>query len=208
MEQLPDPLKDRVIKEVLPPPHLPLDTSKLFNEKTGIPNYEIVLEHLTREGKLKKADFLEIINQTTNLLKSEPNTLKIVDPVTIVGDLHGQFYDLLTLLNIGGNPSSTQYLFLGDYVDRGSFSVECVILLYVMKLAFPTKTWLMRGNHECRQLTTFFNFKNECEIKYDLEIYNAIMNSFDCLPISCTINEKFLCVHGGISPTLEMVINS
>ena len=166
------------------------------------------IEQLKRCEIIKESEVKELCDKAKEILFEESNVIYIEAPVTICGDIHGQFYDLLTLLNIGGNPSSTQYLFLGDYVDRGSFSVECVILLYVMKLAFPTKTWLMRGNHECRQLTTFFNFKNECEIKYDLEIYNAIMNSFDCLPISCTINEKFLCVHGGISPTLEMVINS
>lgn len=91
-------------------------------------------DHLAREGKLEKSDLLELINSFINIVKSEPNVLKIQDPVTVVGDIHGQYYDLLKLLEVGGNPEDTQYLFLGDYVDRGAFSIECVILLYSLKV--------------------------------------------------------------------------
>lgn len=204
MEPLPDPIKDRVIKEVLAPPQLPLDKSKLYN-KQGKLNYNVIKEHLVKEGKVNKKDLLELINNTIKVLKKEPNILKLKDPVIIVGDIHGQFYDLISLLELGGEPSSNQYLFMGDYVDRGSFSIEVLILLYAAKLTFPENIWLMRGNHECRQLTTFFNFKQECEIKYDIELYNAIMTSFDALPLGCIINSKFACVHGGISPNIDTV---
>jgi serine/threonine-protein phosphatase 2B catalytic subunit len=91
---------------------------------------------LAREGKLEKADLLELINTFITVMKSEPNIVKIQDPVTVVGDIHGQYYDLLKLLEVGGNPEDTKYLFLGDYVDRGSFSIECVILLYAIKVFF------------------------------------------------------------------------
>ena len=89
---------------------------------------------MAREGKLEKSDLLELINTFINVVKTEPNILKIQDPVTVVGDIHGQYYDLLKLLEVGGNPEETQYLFLGDYVDRGAFSIECVILLYALKV--------------------------------------------------------------------------
>ena len=207
METLPDPLKDRVIKEVLSPPQLPLHTDKFFNKESKLPNYDIIKDHLMREGRISKKDLIELINQATVAFKKESNMIKINDPVIIVGDIHGQFYDLITLLSIGGHPSTSQYLFLGDYVDRGAFSIECIILLYTMKIAYPNNIFLLRGNHECRQLTSFFNFKSECEIKYDIEVYNVVMNSFDCLPISCLINDKFLCIHGGISPSLETLSN-
>jgi serine/threonine-protein phosphatase 2B catalytic subunit len=98
------------------------------------------------------------------------------DPVTVVGDLHGQFYDMVKMLDVGGSPETTKYLFLGDYVDRGSFSVEVVLLLFSLKLNFPGTIFMLRGNHECRQMTAFFNFRAECLYKYDLDTYELFMN--------------------------------
>ena len=206
VDSLPDPFEDRVMKDVLPPPHLPLPHAKLFPKK-GVPDWKVLRDHLTREGKLEKADLLELINLFQAQIKSEPKILKIQDPVTVVGDIHGQFYDLLKLLEVGGSPETTKYLFLGDYVDRGAFSIECVLLLCAIKLNYKTTVLMLRGNHECRQMTSFFNFKQECEIKYDLEVYDKIMEAFDCLPISCLINEKFIAIHGGISPDIDKVLD-
>lgn len=141
------------------------------------------------------------------MLSGEPNLVRVKDPITVVGDIHGQYYDFLKLLEVGGKPDSTQYLFLGDYVDRGSFSIPVVLLLYALKLNFPKSVTMLRGNHECRQMTSFFNFKHECVHKYDLEVYNAFMESFDNLPLAALINNKFLAVHGGLSPALKAVHN-
>ena len=204
MEPLPDPLKDRVIKEILPPPQLPLSKEKLYYED-GTIDIKTVKAHLIKEGRFKKEDVLKIINIATSILSQEPNILEIKDPVVVVGDIHGQFYDLISLLELGGDLKDTQYLFLGDYVDRGSFSIEVLLLLFSAKISYPKNIWLMRGNHECRQLTSYFNFKYECEIKFDIEVYNAFMCSFDALPIGCIVNNKFACVHGGISPTIDNV---
>ena len=82
------------------------------------------------------------------MLKKEPNLLKLKDPVTVVGDIHGQFYDFVKMLDVGGDPENTKYLFLGDYVDRGSFSVEVVLLVYAIKLNYPKTVFLLRGKHE------------------------------------------------------------
>ena len=183
VEPLPDPLEDRVMKEVLPPPHMALPHSKLFPKK-GIPDWKVLRDHLTREGLITKTDLLELINLFKSVIKSEPNLIKIDDPVTVVGDLHGQFYDLLKCLEVGGNPENTKYLFLGDYVDRGTFSIENVLLLCSLKLNYKDTIIMLRGNHECRQMTSFFNFKQECEVKYDAEVYERLMETFDCLPIS------------------------
>lgn len=100
------------------------------------------------------------------IIEDEPNMIEIRDPITIVGDIHGQYYDFLKLLEneTGGDPTNTTYLFLGDYVDRGSFSIEVMGLVLALKLSFPKTVFMLRGNHECRQLTSFFNFRKECYI--------------------------------------------
>ena len=192
-----DRYDDRVIKEVLEPPFKPISNYDLY-ESPGIPDWRVLRDHLTREGKLSKPDILELLSLFQTQIKAEPNILKIQDPVTVVGDLHGQFYDLLNLFDpiIGGDPENTKYLFLGDYVDRGSFSIECVLLLIALKMNYKNTFFMLRGNHECRQMTSFFNFKHECEVKYDLEVYERFMETFDWLPIACLINEKFLAIHG------------
>jgi serine/threonine-protein phosphatase 2B catalytic subunit len=88
--------------------------------------------------------------------------VNVQDPVTIVGDIHGQYYDFLKVLEIGGNPATNKYLFLGDYVDRGVFSIEVLLLVLAIKINFPENVQLLRGNHECRQMTSYFNFRSEC----------------------------------------------
>uniref|UniRef100_A0A8C9IJ86 Serine/threonine-protein phosphatase n=1 Tax=Piliocolobus tephrosceles TaxID=591936 RepID=A0A8C9IJ86_9PRIM len=165
----------------------------------------ILKDHLRKEGKVSKEDCLEIIKKVIDIVSNEPNLLRLQDPITIVGDIHGQYYDLLKLLEVGGEPGKTQFLFLGDYVDRGSFSIEVLLLLYALKINFPDRIWLIRGNHECRQMTSFFNFRDECEYKYDIVVYYAFMESFDTIPLSAVINGKFLGVHGGLSPDLILL---
>ena len=129
--------------------------------------------------------------------------MKLKDPVTVVGDIHGQYYDLVKLLDVGGDPEDTKYLFLGDYGDLGAFSVDCVLLIYSIKLNYPKTTFLLRGNHECRQMTNFFNFRLEVLNKFDEDTYDLFMDTFDALPIGCLVNNKFLAIHGGISPDLK-----
>jgi serine/threonine-protein phosphatase 2B catalytic subunit len=100
------------------------------------------MHHFKREGKISQVNAFEIIRHATAIFSSlihvmiekEPNVIKMDDPVTVVGDIHGQFYDLVRIIEIGGNPNKKKYLFLGDYIDRGSFSVETVLTLYALKV--------------------------------------------------------------------------
>ncbi|CAG9324134.1 PPP3CA_9 [Blepharisma stoltei] len=205
MEPLPDPLGDRVVKSLPTPPHKPLSEDLLFPNASNIPNLENLKLHLSKEGRIKKADVIKIIERVKNLFQGEPNLLRIDDPLLIIGDIHGQFFDLLKVLEMGGSPTKNKFLFLGDYVDRGIYSIEVVILLYSLKLNFPDRVFLIRGNHECRILTTYFTFRAECLNKYDLEIYDRFLESFDCLPLAALVNDSFITCHGGLSPDLEVL---
>jgi len=196
-------LGNRVVKSVAPPIQAPLSHTLLFPSEQQIPDWQVLQRHFHGEGRISKADCTQIIRQCEDVLRREPNLLDMKDPLVIVGDLHGQFYDFEKVLELGGSPASSKYLFLGDFVDRGCFSTEVMLLLYAIKLNYPDTTYLLRGNHECRQMTSFFNFRKECLTKFDLEIYEIFMNSFDSLPLACIVNGKFLALHGGIGPELR-----
>eukprot|EP00163_Fabomonas_tropica_P029698 TRINITY_DN646_c0_g1_i1.p1 TRINITY_DN646_c0_g1~~TRINITY_DN646_c0_g1_i1.p1 ORF type:complete len:506 (+),score=140.78 TRINITY_DN646_c0_g1_i1:565-2082(+) len=194
---------ERLCKECTPPRPEPLPRSEMF--KNGKPDPEVLKAHFLNEGKLANEDAIELIEQATAIFKSESTLLTLDTPMTVCGDIHGQFYDLVRLFEIGGPPSNTRYLFLGDYVDRGCFSCEVCFYLFALKINYPKNIYMLRGNHECRHLTNYFNFKIECRKKYDLPLYKKLMEAFDCLPLAALLNKKFLCVHGGISPDIKKV---
>ena len=123
------------------------------------------------------------------LMKKEQNLISIAEPVCLVGDIHGQFYDLWHLIEKAGSPTKINYLFMGDYVDRGIFSMEVVILLFALKVWYPDKIYLLRGNHECRNMTQHFTFREEAITKYDEDVYKMVMDVFDATPLAAIVNK-------------------
>jgi len=189
---------DDIYVRQCPPPITTFLPDEVF--KPGAVALPELKKQLYGEGKLLDSQVFWLIDQVLEIFCSEENIVVLDSPATVCGDIHGQFYDLLKILELGGNPENTNYLFLGDYVDRGMFSMEVVLYLFAHKINYPDSFFMLRGNHECRHLTNHFSFKTECERKYGLEIYDAIMDVFDALPLAAVLNGQFLCVHGGISP--------
>ncbi|KAF1821788.1 Metallo-dependent phosphatase [Dissoconium aciculare CBS 342.82] len=140
------------------------------------------------------------------LLMKESNVVHIQAPVTVVGDIHGQFFDMIEIFKIGGHCPDTNYLFLGDYVDRGLFSIETISLLVCLKLRYPERVHLIRGNHESRGVTQSYGFYTECSRKYgNAAVWHHFTDMFDYLSLSCVIDDKIFCVHGGLSPSIHSI---
>ncbi|CAH0475382.1 unnamed protein product [Peronospora belbahrii] len=152
---------------------------------------------------------LELVQRATKLMSLEQNVVSIRAPYTLVGDLHGQFQDLLELFRVHGSPAvDNPFLFLGDYVDRGISSCEIILLLLAYKVASPESVHLLRGNHECRSLSTFYGFRAECLKKYGPVMYNRMIKCFESMPLAArleTAHGAFLAVHGGLSPDIMFV---
>lgn len=165
---------------------------------------ECIERILTRRELLPEPVIGALCHQLKELLLKESNVVHISAPVTVVGDIHGQFYDLLEIFNIGGMCPDTNYLFLGDYVDRGLFSVETITLLVCLKLRYPSRVFLLRGNHESRGITQSYGFYTECARKYGTgKVWQHFTSLFDFLTLCVVINNEVFCVHGGLSPSLQ-----
>lgn len=163
-----------------------------------------------RECKIiSEGDVQEMCVLMQELLIEEANVQRIDAPVTICGDIHGQLHDLLTLFEIGGEPPQSKYLFLGDFVDRGFYSVETVLLLFAYKLKYRDRVYLIRGNHESRQITSVYGFYDECVRKYsNANVWRYCCEVFDYLSLAAQVCGRLggadgvFCVHGGLSPAL------
>lgn len=158
---------------------------------------------ITKSVCLKNAEIIAICQRARECFLSQPALLELDAPVKIVGDVHGQYTDLIRLFEMCGFPPSSNYLFLGDYVDRGKQSLETILLLLCYKLKYPENFFLLRGNHECANVTRVYGFYDECKRRCNVKIWKTFVDCFNTLPIASVVAGKIFCVHGGLSPALS-----
>lgn len=162
------------------------------------------LSKLTSGNHLSEREIESLVKKGIEQLSSESNVQPISAPVTICGDLHGQFYDLMELFCVGGSVPDTNYLFLGDYVDRGYYSVETITLLVCLKVRHPQRVHIIRGNHESRQITQVYGFYDECLRKYgSAKVWRLFTDLFDHIPVAALVENSIFCLHAGLSPSLD-----
>lgn len=160
-----------------------------------------------REGKILTEKNLRIAcEKAKEIFLQEPNITAVRAPCILVGDIHGQFYDFLELLRIGGEPPSSNYVFMGDYVDRGHHSVETIQYLILLKIKYPSHVTLIRGNHESRQVSFSYGLYEEVNRKYgNTNPWHNLTEVFDHMPIAALVDGKVFCVHGGLSPKIKRI---
>ena len=152
---------------------------------------------------LKEEEIKYLIDKSLPLFKEAKMLIELEAPLRVCGDIHGQYYDLLRIFEHCGYPGEFNYLFLGDYVDRGKQSIESICLLLTYKLKYPTKVHLLRGNHESSVTNRIYGFYDECKRRYNVRLWRNFTELFNYLPVAALIDEKILCMHGGLSPDLR-----
>ena len=188
---------DEIIKKLYP-----------FENKQMSQNSKNEQIKLVTETKLLSEDELKYLCiKSMEIFMQESSFLELTAPIIICGDIHGQYRDLIRLFDFGGSPQKKQYLFLGDYVDRGKNSIECIALLLAYKVKYPKNIYLLRGNHESEMINRTYGFFDECRRRYNLRTWKIFSDCFNWLPIAALVNERILCMHGGISPDLQSLNN-
>ena len=160
-----------------------------------------------KQVDLKEEEIKFLIDKSLPIMKEQKMLVELEAPLHVCGDIHGQYYDLLRIFEHCGYPGEYNYLFLGDYVDRGKQSLETVCLLLCYKIKFPEKVTLLRGNHESSVTNRIYGFYDECKRRYNVRIWRSFTELFNWLPVAAIIDEKILCMHGGLSPELKNLQN-
>lgn len=149
---------------------------------------------------------IEIICELSReIFRQQPILLELMAPIVICGDIHGQFSDLLKIFETCGYPPHSNYLFLGDYVDRGKQSLETICLLLAYKIKYPENFFLLRGNHECASINRIYGFYDECQRRYSLNLWKIFTDTFNFLPVAALVNDRIFCMHGGIPRNLDKI---
>ena len=188
---------DEIIKKLYPFENKPM-SQRLKDEQIKL---------VSESNLLSEEELKYLCIKSMEIFMQESSFLELTAPIIICGDIHGQYRDLIRLFDFGGTPEKKQYLFLGDYVDRGKNSIECISLLLAYKIKFPKNIYLLRGNHESEMINRTYGFYDECKRRYNLRIWKIFSDCFNWLPISAIVNSKILCMHGGLSPDLKELKN-
>ncbi|KHN85246.1 Serine/threonine-protein phosphatase PP-Z1 [Toxocara canis] len=159
-------------------------------------------------NKLALCELKELCLRCRELFLTENSLLLVSVPVYIFGDLHGQFTDLVMMLTKIGVPPRCRYLFLGDYVDRGNWSLETISLLMAYKLRYPRHVFMLRGNHETRAVNRVYGFFEECTKRFPdrgegTQLWTLYQHVFNCLPLAAIVGDRIFAAHGGISEDLK-----
>ncbi|KAL2463284.1 Serine/threonine-protein phosphatase PP1 isozyme 4 [Forsythia ovata] len=156
-----------------------------------------------RQVQLLESQIRTLCTVSSEIFLSQPNLLELEAPIKICGNIHGQYGDLLRLFEYGGFPPEVNYLFLGGYVDYGKQSLETICLLLAYKIKYPENFFLLRGNHECASINRIHGFYDECKRRYNVRLWKVFTDCFNCLPVAALVDDKLLCMHGGLSPDLH-----
>jgi serine/threonine-protein phosphatase PP1 catalytic subunit len=155
------------------------------------------------EVNLPEEMIIMLVRAARDIFIQQPMLIEVHAPINICGDTHGQYSDLLRLFEIGGFPPDANYLFLGDYVDRAKQSIEVITLAICYKIKYPESFFLLRGNHECASLNRIYGFYDECKRRYSVKLWRIFADCFNCMPVAAVVEDKILCMHGGLSPDLD-----
>jgi len=158
---------------------------------------------------LQESEIVALCIAAREIFAEQPILLELEAPLKIcgnqisnLGDIHGQYYDLLRLFEYGDFPPDSNYLFLGDYVDRGKQNLETICLLLAYKIKYPENFFLLRGNHESSSINRIYGFYEECKRRYSVSLWKTFTDCFNYLPVCALVDDKILCMHGGLSPEL------
>lgn len=211
-----------------------LNSPKISNTSTNNPHNDTFTSHLNKNNNIlnsnnrfqkfrfRREHIIALTKACQEIVASQPIVLNLSVPIKIFGDIHGQYDDLIKFFDLWGEPSedplagdinSIDYLFLGDFIDRGVNSLETICLLMALKIKYPDKIHLLRGNHEDALINSMFGFKDECigrltednTLNEDLDVFKAINEFFEYLPLAAIINGQILCIHGGIGSCLKKI---
>ena len=155
--------------------------------------------------EIPEMELRQVVLAARERLMEQPMLLELDAPMRIIGDIHGQFEDLLSWFEKRGYPPEHNYLFLGDYVDRGKTSIETICLLLAFKVKYPDNIFLLRGNHECAPINKMYGFFDECKRRYDVKLFKLFADVFNCLPVAAIVGKRIFCCHGGLSPDLQNI---